>query len=328
MDDSIAAMKPVSFRFISRDHCPACGSAEVRPGHSCRFDRPPISTLVAGYYGIEPALLAAGEYRVDRCGKCRTLFQAEVGDPALLDALYTDWAPQVGGPVGDPQYEYDISNPAKSRDGHELMAAAAFLGRPLGELRTLDYGMGWASWARIAASLGCRSFGTDLAAEKMGFAERHGVVSIAEEAIADHRFDFINMEQALEHLVDPSGTVSRLAASLAPGGVLKISVPSQRGVARLLGRLAGGADRVDYREIKPVMPLEHVNCFTRSGLKALGRRFGLEPVHPRPHQSFAFLGTPGTLDVRDPRRLAKELARPIYQLLNPGNLYFWFRRTR
>jgi hypothetical protein len=312
---------PSKFGFVRRDSCPACGSRAAQVRYRCRFDEPPISSFLADYYRIDPALLD-GVYELRQCLECSTFYQAEVGEEALLETLYSDWIDCADIPATDPQYVRDMSHPRASRDGHEIMAAAAYLGRPLSDLRTLDYGMGWASWARIAATLGCDSAGFDLSASRMEFASQHGVRAPQ----TGERFHFINTEQVFEHLTDPRGTIVDLVDRLEPGGILKISVPSQFGLERLIRNLSGGASRLIENDIMPAHPLEHVNSFSRAGLGALGAMAGLAPVRVG-WSSFAFLRRSGTLDPGDPRQMAKAFLRPAHQRFNPKNMYVWLRRV-
>ena len=316
-----------SYCFERRPVCPACGGFNLRLSYRCGFNEPPISDFVADYYGIRPSVLAAGEYRLEQCRDCGTFFQADVGDAVLLSDLYTHWVLQTEDPeTANPIYAEDVQRPELSRDGHEIMAAASFLGLPLAQLVTLDYGMGWALWARIAARLGCQSHGSDLSGPRMAFARTHGIKTVADEEIQPDTYHFINTEQVLEHVPDPAAIVSRLAVALRPGGILKISVPSARGVEALLARLGAGQTQISYEEVMPVIPLEHVNCYTPRALKALGGRFGLSPVRPGFRHLYAFLRHPGSVDPRLPRKAVKELIRPIYQYRNPANLYIWMKR--
>lgn len=312
-------MQASDFSFKSRDACPACGSSEWTTLYKCPFNKPPLSNFLADYYRRPIEL--DGEYRVEQCRKCGTLFQGEVGNDKLLATLYGSWI-KSGRPEQDSAHCYDVTNPRRSRDGHEIMAAAAHLGLPLDQLITLDFGMGWASWARISAALGCQSYGHDLSEERRTHAERHGVRT----DIDGRHYHFINTEQVMEHVSDPWTVVAQLAGKLRSGGILKISVPSNRGAAGTLERLKRGQPTVTHGEIMPILPLEHVTCFTPAGLERLGRRFGLHPVCPAYRHRYAFLTKRGALDFRDPKRVAKELIRPWYQFHNSRNLYVWLRK--
>ncbi|HMJ06178.1 MAG TPA: methyltransferase domain-containing protein [Chthoniobacterales bacterium] len=245
-----------------------------------------------------------------------------MGDADLLRKLYSDWVFDIGDPLRDPLYAFDIAHPRLSRDGHEVMAAAASLGLSLPHLRTLDFGMGWAGWARIAHSLGCQSYGYDLSPERMAYAAALGIRAPE----PDDRFHFINTEQVFEHLTDPLGAALRLADALLPGGILKLSVPSSRGLDRLFDSLAGRED-VSHEEIMPLQPLEHVNSFSRAGLCELAGRVGLRCLQPPIAASYAFLRHHRTLDARKPMKVAKEIIRPFYQRINSRNHHMWFRKA-
>jgi Methyltransferase domain len=304
------------FDFEVRSACPACGGRSETL-YRCSFARPPISTFINDYYCEN--LTLPGVYRVERCGGCGTMFQAEVGTLPFLEKLYGEWIKSIK-PEEDAAFMFDVSNARMSRDGHEIMAAGSYLRMPLGKMVTLDYGAGWAGWARVSKSLGCQSHSFDLAPDRQAMAESHGI-------LPDYgRYHFINTEQAMEHITDPASTTEQLAAKLLPGGILKISVPSNRGASATLARLKSGQERITHDEIMPVLPLEHVNCFTRDGLRALGRQFGLVEVRPGYRHRFAFLRHVGTVRPSDPKRAAKEMIRPFWQWRNPANLYIWLQR--
>ncbi len=296
--------------FLAREGCPACGG-NGRTLYRCPFNAPPISTFLDDYF--RRPLKLPGEYRAVECDTCGTIYQAEVGDEPFLATLYGEWIQSIR-PEDDPQYCFDVANPKLSRDGHELMTAAAFLNIPLAEMVTLDFGMGWASWARNARDLGCESHGYDLSPERFAFARKHGIITDL-----DATFHFINTEQVLEHVTDPAPLVADLASRLRPGGILKISVPSNLGLKTILGRLGAGQPTVTRDEIMPLQPLEHVNCFTLKGLELMS---GMSVVRPSLLDRYAFL--PGGISLRHPKKAMKEMVRPFWR--NPANLYVWLQR--
>jgi SAM-dependent methyltransferase len=311
--------------FVSRDTCPACASAAVVTAYSCGFAQPPIRGFIENYYKIDPALLGDASYELVRCRDCTLLYQRWIGDDALLAELYGVWIEKDFDPAGDPQYRKAVSSPRASRDGHEIMAAAAHLGLRAEEMTTLDYGMGWAMWARIAKDLGCRSFGNDLSPSRMAFAEEHGVATLSDEALAGQRFHFINTEQVFEHVARPLELARRLVDALLPGGILKISVPAGEGADKVVEQLVAGGDP-SAEALVPIQPLEHVNCFTHRSLDALARATGARIVEPRLTHRYAFVRARGGLQLGDPKGAVKELVRPFYQFNNRTNLYRWLQK--
>ncbi|HYE27198.1 MAG TPA: methyltransferase domain-containing protein [Allosphingosinicella sp.] len=316
-----------AYRFEAREACPACGAEGSTTIYSTPFDEGGIGTFVRDYYHIDPAVLREAPYELQLCPGCGLVFQHYVGRDALLTALYTDWVDEPEDPERDlDTYRAELQAIPESRDAHELMAASSYLGVPLNRMKTLDYGMGWAGWARIAASLGCDSFGSDLAEPRMVYAARHGVHTVTDEEIGGHQFHFINTDQVFEHVTRPLELARRLAAVLAPGGVLKVSVPSGERVETIVTALRSGAYRGERDAIMPVQPLEHVNCFRRASIETMAERVGLNSVRPGLRHGYAFLRRRGTIRPTRPRKALKELVRPWYQYRDPTNLYVWLRR--
>jgi SAM-dependent methyltransferase len=263
-------------------------------------------------------------YQLDECGNCGLVFQRYVGGEKFLTELYDVWLSKDGDPYRDnPIFRDVMEAPVESRDGHELMIVAAFLGKPLTSLKVLDFGMGLGLWARVAKALGCSTFGHDLSASRMLLAANAGIRVLEFDAISEHRFDFINTDQLFEHVVDPGGLAKMLADVLAPGGILKIAVPRGDGTP---SRLKTGDWLTQVRSAKslnPVLPLEHVNCFSAKALTNLGHSAALVRVLPRWSDRFSFLkhGMP-----RKPKRFAKAVLRPWHRFHGKYDLYTWFQR--
>lgn len=315
-----------SYQFVERVNCPACRSIATRPVFSSVFTKPPISTFIESHYGISPSVLGNAPYELMHCTRCGLFYQKWVGDMELLSELYGVWVNDYVIPSADPTYQQEFTRFHESRDAHEIIAAASFIGVPISRMRTLDYGMGWALWARIAKELGCDSFGSDLSPSRMDYARQHGIRPVRNDEIGELEFHFINTEQVMEHLAEPFETAARLAATLARGGILKVSVPSGENIDATVARLNTGSCLNPLKELAAIEPLEHVNCFTKSSLAQLASSLGLQIVRPRLRDAYAFLGFRNSVSLLRPKKAAKELIRPIYQFRNPANLYVWMQK--
>jgi 2-polyprenyl-3-methyl-5-hydroxy-6-metoxy-1,4-benzoquinol methylase len=317
---------PGSYDFEERTHCPVCRSARTKTLYASPFTQGAIGAFVADYYQLRPAVLSAAPYELVRCLDCRLVYQKWVGGTELLAELYGEWIDQHCPPDQDPQYRDQIGNVLQSRDGHEIMVAAAYLGLAPSGLVTLDYGMGWALWARIARELGCRSHGSDLSRSRMDYAREHGIATLDDDALGEPRFHFINTEQVMEHLAHPRETAERLAAALLPGGILKVSVPSAEKADAIVNQLSEGKCGGTIEDLMPVQPLEHVNSYSRYSLSKLAGILGLRIVQPGLATKYAFLRVRGAISPSHPRKMAKELVRPVYQFRSRRNLYVWMQK--
>ena len=325
---------------VRRDVCPACGGAEAVSVHRSRYDEPPVLDHLRRTYPMARDLaerLRDGVYEVDRCVACGLLFQRWVGTPSFLDVLYDEWLNSGYHPSGDRVYQGAIARPARSRDGHEIFAAAHALGVEPGRLRTLDHGMGWGLWAVVAARLSAESHGWDLSETRRAHAREFGVRTVDPRDYGSLAVDVVNMDQVLEHLSDPAEAVHAAARAVRPGGIVKISVPRMPGARLRFMRPAFTAARGSPRSLLALAPLEHVNCFDRGALDRLAHGAGLLPFPPGIADYLAFLRVPGSVPPgrRDPaspedtgkKILLKAFARPLYNMASPEILYSWYRKA-
>lgn len=316
-------------RFVERRHCPVCRSADSRTVMVCDFADEPIATVLRGLYGRDPERLRGWNYHLEQCARCECIFQKWFGDEAFLDELYTYW---LEGHIADDPDSYApwqkiLAEPRKSRDGHEVLMAAAYLGRKVGALKTLDYGMGFGTWARVALALGADSHGFDLSPTCVAYARGKGIRIVSRDDLdrGGGGFDYINTEMVLEHLENPGDEARRLAANLRPGGLLKVTVPSGDEVLDRIRRGTWDAPKYSKDSLTAVQPLEHLNAFTRKTMDELARIAGVTPVRMPYRHRFAFLGHRGAVPL-SPKDLAISMVRPWYRFNNAANLHYWYRK--
>ena len=193
---------------------------------------------------------------------------------------------------------------------------------PPWQLDLLDFGFCWADRGRVAHSLGCNVFGSELSNVRVDHAWSIVIMVINWDEIPYRQFPFINAEQVFEHLIQPREALEHLMKALQPDGMTMISVPDGRGIAPSLKRFDRFSSWPDD-QLMPIAPLEHVNCFNYSSLVELGRQVGLKPVRPRLH--FLYNGSSGWLE---PREAARNLLRPIYRHVYPKSTFVYFGKTR
>ncbi len=119
-----------------------------------------------------------------------------------------------------------------------LRATVPVLGRR--GSRILDVGCGDGQWLEFLTAAGYEaSIGMEVNPRRLVQARQRGLAvfpSLA-EATAGGRFDVIFLWQVAEHVSDPVTLIANLMESLAPEGVLVISVPNQESCQnRLFGR--------------------------------------------------------------------------------------------
>lgn len=265
--------------FVHRAHCPACGSGDRREIYSAAYAAAPLRAFLESFYrpqgGFEPQHLEDAHYRVAECGACALLYQVDVPDDFLKERLYDHWIDPEGA-----RREHDRIRGVDfyHRLAREVELAVRYFGRKPAELAFFDFGMGWGEWCFMARSFGCRVAGAELSPARLAFARANGIRLVPWDEIPAQRFDLINTEQVFEHVDAPLETLRHLVRGLAPGGLVKLSVPDAPDVRRRLAHADWTAPPGSPGDLNAIAPLEHINCFARDSLVRMAARAGLEPV--------------------------------------------------
>ncbi|RZA36251.1 MAG: class I SAM-dependent methyltransferase [Lysobacteraceae bacterium] len=236
--------------------------------------------------------------------------------PELLEEIYDHWLPAtereaVAARWGLDDYRYLAEQVQFMLDHFRLRPSA---------IKALDFGFGWAEWARMACAHGVDVCGAELSQVRIDYAKSVGIPVVDSSRLPQDEFHFINTEQVFEHLLEPGDMLGCLSKALRPGGLVKISVPN---AARSIRKLLGARDFAALSEddIMAIAPFEHINAFTVDSLSALGREAGLVPL--RPSLRKLYNASSGWME---PKSALKTLARPVYRHLYPKSTFVYFAR--
>jgi SAM-dependent methyltransferase len=185
--------------FDNHRDCPICGS---KP-HGSAF---PYATYFNDFH-----------FKYLKCGSCKSVFVSPVPDAKTFALMYAKAAYHdryyEGGEVADFKESVCLLR-------HYLKSGSEIL----------DYGCGMGGFLKACAALDLVPFGVEFDLEAALFAKKNAkceVMSVESfsNLASTLRFDGIHMGDVLEHLPDPSNTLSRLIDFLKPGGVLFVEGP-------------------------------------------------------------------------------------------------------
>ena len=280
-----------------RTSCPLCGNTGKTTLISLPFESDPVAEFLARYYKgrVEMAALKNGQYVIDRCQRCSGMWQREILDDAGMSDLYERWISPDG------------SRSRRANAGLALQYArhCARLLRLLpdpGSRTLLDYGMGWGDWCAMTQSFGFRVHGVELSQERIAHARTLGIPCSGPEDIPQGPYDFLYLEQVLEHVPDPRAVMTAMMPRLKPSGYVHIGVPDASAVP------SKANNPTALLRKGPAQPLEHINLFTKQSLTRFMHSFGCVPA--RQHE--------GLLRVAPPGQFIKDIVLTCARLLPAG----------
>jgi 2-polyprenyl-3-methyl-5-hydroxy-6-metoxy-1,4-benzoquinol methylase len=233
----------------SRVNCSICGYVMDATGRTFYDDR----------YGYP------GTFSTFGCRHCGHISLHADFTPKQLTDLYSNYYPRSA---------LDVENhtPPKECEGFgawfDGIRCKAFRWVPPG-VRVLDIGCGFGETLGYHQARGCEVHGVEAdqnilrVAEKFGYNVHVGLFD--PELYAPGYFDYVTLDQVIEHVTDPVATLRGIERVLKPGGVAILSTPDASGWgARLFGRYW----------INWHTPY-HLQLFSLRSMKAAAERAGL-----------------------------------------------------
>lgn len=230
-------------------NCPVCHAATVDPKNNVWDDR----------YGYP------GQFVLMRCINCGHEFLDCDMTPGQLGELYTNYYPRKTFDLAQCKPHAEESGLGAWFNG---LNSSAFRGVPK-NVRVLDVGCGFGQSLGYHTARGCDVYGVEADENISRVAEKFGYkvhVGLFDDSIYEAEFfDYVTMDQVIEHVTDPLSTLRGVARILKPGGTAILSTPNAGGWgAKFFGR----------RWINWHAPY-HVQFFSRRSIQLAAEQAGL-----------------------------------------------------
>jgi SAM-dependent methyltransferase len=180
-------------------------------------------------HGRDRLLGTPGEYAVSSCRSCG----AGTTLPLVTDEQLPPFYPVGYGPYDERMngLERLVSRGIRALQGWSALRSAplaALAGRPPG--RGLDVGCGRGDLAAALSGRGWTMSGIEPSPSACTSAARRGIDvrcgTLATVPLQPGSYDAVIFHHSLEHTTDPVTALRRVAAALAPGGLVLITVPN------------------------------------------------------------------------------------------------------
>lgn len=258
---------------IDRNTCPLCNTEDGRLLTELPLDRGPVYDFLNRVYSgrLADVFSQTQKFALYQCPHCDFAWQRWILDEAGMNLLYDRWI--------DPSEsrQKNRTHPASYylplfRD--VLWVTTFFPGKKPFQIRTLDFGMGWGGWTRIAMAMGLDAWGSELSQSRIENAKAMGIPLFNDFTQGSEQFDYINTEQVLEHIPDIHTVMNLLYRQMKRGGILRFSVPPVRKELSLIRKKQWQPGHEAFH------PLEHINGFTWKSIKYLADRHRLNIASP------------------------------------------------
>lgn len=231
--------------------CPICLGSEIATFKKLHDDR----------YGFQ------GEFEILKCLNCQHKFIFQADLPEEIGDLYTQYYPRQN-------FDPDSYLPRKKPSGLKawLKGEAQAFSRVEPGTRVLDIGCGVCENLGYFNDLGCEVYGVEADNNVKAIVEAHGFnVAIGLFDAANYEsdfFDFVIMDQVIEHLANPKLVLVEIRRILKGGGKLVFTTPNSEG---------WGANTFGRKWINWHVPY-HRHHFTKKSARVLAKQTGFK-VH-------------------------------------------------
>jgi len=167
-----------------------------------------------------------GNFPLHQCNQCNHIYINGVFNEKILKDLYTNYYPRSS-------LSLDDWFPSNAAEGFlswlNGTKCSAYTWVPE-NVKILDIGCGFGETLGYHKARGCEVHGVEAdenikrVAEKFGFNVRTGLFNA--ENYEKNYFDYVTMDQVIEHVIHPLQTLTEIFSVLKPGGQLIISTPN------------------------------------------------------------------------------------------------------
>ena len=268
------------FRLIPRPACPACLQSEGQQT-ICEIPYARLKAYMESAYvrdSIEAHLpdILHHDYVILECSDCFLLYQKYVPDADSMKILYSE---MISPDVTFDRHRFHMDDLAYyERHFRDIFSVLAHLKRHPSQIRVLDFGSGWAQWARVAKAIGADVSIAEISERQIENARELGIGNVDVFGYSGPAFDYIHAQDVFEHLPEPHRILGKLVQLLGKGGIMRIAVPPG---FRMKSRIARFAE-TSFGNLPELAPLQHINNFSQPSLRRFAGQFGLAPVYIRP----------------------------------------------
>jgi len=203
---------------------------------------------------------------LNRCKNCNHFFYKNVPCEQMLSNMYNSLIRKPGMPA--PDREPSLSMISVMRKMKNLFTKS----KPC----LLDYGSGYGRWSVAAHFVGFEVYSYEPNSSRVRKCNDINYTSSINE-IQNINFDFIWLEQVLEHVVSPLNILKEIKSLMNPDTILSLSVPNLDKF--IFKQNLWKKWPYDNKSSHIMAPYQHLHGFSSKSLSKLLKKVGLSSIH-------------------------------------------------
>ena len=252
-----------------RNKCPTCEKDNMNVIYSISCSDSRYQQFLAleptysdAFFSEFNELMNDVNFEVAKCVNCGMIFQTFVLSDAGMKKYYEEW-------ISDKKLEEYRAMSNHSDYYRSRIKFVEFMTN-IKQMKILDWGAGTGEFCSIAKSLEHKPFAYEFSEERIKTMNRLGIEVINEADLEENYFDFINIDQVLEHLSWPLGELKKIARYLKNDGVIFVSTPNCLSIEKLLIN-----NSLTKKTFEQISPHQHINAFNNKTLRYLCESAGM-----------------------------------------------------
>ena len=251
------------------ENCKICGKLG-RYYYEKKYSSSELLEYFKKYYGVEHINILKDhlkdkDFSILKCFDCNFVWQKYIPSDEFSNILYEKIIDQELSFRKSKNLEKLLKNKIRFKYN------AVYKLKNKKKLNVLDFGSGWGSWLLNLDQNKANMFAFEISSTRKGYLIKNGVNVLDEQEINnyDNFFDYIRLEQVLEHIPDIKECMELIKKISNKNVLLEVGVPDGLKVIK------------DPKFITinkgPIQPLEHLNCFSNQSLKKFIKLYDFEP---------------------------------------------------
>jgi len=265
---------------ILRDKCPVCNCTSSKSIYNHSFNEELVKEYMnVAYQGnSDIEFLKDVNFEIVKCKKCNHSYQKYILNEIRSNELYNKWI--------DPKLAQEWNengDKVKLKQRYlKIFNYVKFISKQKPEnIKVLDFGAGFGDSLIIAKDLGYDAYAYEYSFERIKILEEKGIRTIDKKSKI--KFDFIIVNQILEHIAYPMAVLEKIKSKLNISGLVYIAVPNCPLIERKLKNTENIKDATELHKAllkSSVAAFQHINFFTNNTLKLLLKRSDFKPIFP------------------------------------------------